>query len=652
MKKFLSILLLLVAVGSVSVQASDSWPIALKGSLQSKGTDVTDLSKLSSSKVYYLSNERGALCYVSSVSTTHLTTNFLVQTANALTDDTDLKPYQFAILESGTGTYYLYSIAAQKYITNNGKITVDDLDGSYTGAVLSDDPTEFSLSASTYDSKTGWFHIALGSNQNWLNISDSGDGAYGLLISDYKTEDAGNSLYITEATDETFDATALLVAIDKKELKAALDECNAVKNSIGKRYTYKDGTEENNTEFTNNITTAQGVYDATDATSEQVAAQTKTLKAMIAALKDNTPQVGTFIRIRSYNDDDKCYVFLSNSNTTVTKNGTGVSRMTYKQRTDGENDAETIFYYAPGTTNSLINYSTGYYFTQNTSESKFQPAYNGILESGAGISFAESVYDGSTTSGNWFVVINYTGDDTKSQRILYASKENYADAGDKKITEDCKDARYTFDIQTVEKLPVKVTYPAKYASLYAPVNLVVPEGVTIYAAGKLDGTKSELTAITSTQGDILPANTGYLVYADVTATTTYEFTITSDAATVTVPTSNALTGTVPAKNIDEATAAYALGYKSRGTGFYCLKDQSTGLRYIPGFRAYTIYDGTTAEAAPAFMSFDFDGETTGISSANIDAANTADAPIFDLTGRKVSKAGKGIYIIGGKKVIK
>ena len=47
----------------------------------------------------------------------------------------------------------------------------------------------------------------------------------------------------------------------------------------------------------------------------------------------------------------------------------------------------------------------------------------------------------------------------------------------------------------------------------------------------------------------------------------------------------------------------------------------------------------------------FDGETTDIS--NIDTDGNADNDIiYDLSGRRVNKAHKGVYIINGKKIVK
>ena len=52
----------------------------------------------------------------------------------------------------------------------------------------------------------------------------------------------------------------------------------------------------------------------------------------------------------------------------------------------------------------------------------------------------------------------------------------------------------------------------------------------------------------------------------------------------------------------------------------------------------------------AIKGFAFNGTTTGVES--VESSNNAPQAIYDLTGRRVSKAEKGIYIINGKKVIK
>ena len=57
--------------------------------------------------------------------------------------------------------------------------------------------------------------------------------------------------------------------------------------------------------------------------------------------------------------------------------------------------------------------------------------------------------------------------------------------------------------------------------------------------------------------------------------------------------------------------------------------------------------GITSAAAYAL---DFDDVTTGISAAP--AANSAaNGPLYDLSGRRVSRPIRGIYINGGRKIV-
>ena len=54
----------------------------------------------------------------------------------------------------------------------------------------------------------------------------------------------------------------------------------------------------------------------------------------------------------------------------------------------------------------------------------------------------------------------------------------------------------------------------------------------------------------------------------------------------------------------------------------------------------------TGSGAAEFIGFD--GEVTAIESLTAENANNE---IFDLQGRRVAKAAKGVYIVNGKKVV-
>lgn len=97
-------------------------------------------------------------------------------------------------------------------------------------------------------------------------------------------------------------------------------------------------------------------------------------------------------------------------------------------------------------------------------------------------------------------------------------------------------------------------------------------------------------------------------------------------------------------NVDAASAAYILGKTdAQGVGFFKLNSTD---RAIKGGRAY--YVAPNGGAAAAYL---FNGNVTGLEAIKT-ALNDANAPIYDLSGRKVAKAVKGgLYIKNGQKFI-
>ena len=80
-----------------------------------------------------------------------------------------------------------------------------------------------------------------------------------------------------------------------------------------------------------------------------------------------------------------------------------------------------------------------------------------------------------------------------------------------------------------------------------------------------------------------------------------------------------------------------------------LEDLSEGVisyREPTFFKGYYVLD--TAGDAPQFLFFD-EGDVTGINSVNAAAQNGA--AVYDLQGRRVNGALKGVYIVNGKKVL-
>lgn len=172
-------------------------------------------------------------------------------------------------------------------------------------------------------------------------------------------------------------------------------------------------------------------------------------------------------------------------------------------------------------------------------------------------------------------------------------------------------------------------------SFSAPYNTVIPENVEVYTAKKQDNN----LLLTRCEGTILPANTAVILKSETAGS--YEFEPTTNAADINI-TENVLKGTSYDKELLPSAGAYVLGQINSETGMYSY----TGTA-IPAYRAYLPKGTTETQKVQALI---FGGTTTSIN--NIEDKNgLSDEAIYDLSGRKVSKPVKGIYIKGGKKII-
>lgn len=175
-----------------------------------------------------------------------------------------------------------------------------------------------------------------------------------------------------------------------------------------------------------------------------------------------------------------------------------------------------------------------------------------------------------------------------------------------------------------------------YATLNLPYASTLPTGVTAYTAA-VEGSTVNLAEYKAA-GDVLPANTPVLL----TATTPDEKTF-APAAYVAADNKTGFKGTLAATAVD-ATNTYILSQKDGKVNFFALDETNNT---INANKAYLVVPGGSAQA----LNFNF-GNTTGIQNAAVEGVN-ANAPLFDLSGRRVVKAVKGgIYIQNGKKFVK
>lgn len=323
----------------------------------------------------------------------------------------------------------------------------------------------------------------------------------------------------------------------------------------------------------------------------------------------NTPADGSYIRIRATNTAHTGMPYLTSDLSTVEGKTVRAALVS-----GANNAANSIFYYKD---KKLIAYGTGYKATINDSFL----GYKGIAD-GAEVTFKAA----SEAKGEYNVV--YKPSDNVDRK-LYTQVSNgkyFTDAWDADKNHNC----CRFWLEAVNSLPVSVS-AAGYATLYAPVALTIPQNVQAYTATFADNNVT-LTPIEGT----IPANTGVVIEA---AEGTYNFVITTTDATA----KSDLTGNVATANVDAASAAYILGKTdAEGVGFFKLNSTD---RAIKGGRAYYV---APSGAAAAYL---FNGNVTGLEAIKT-ALNDANAPIYDLSGRKVAKAVKGgLYIKNGQKFI-
>ena len=278
--------------------------------------------------------------------------------------------------------------------------------------------------------------------------------------------------------------------------------------------------------------------------------------------------------------------------------------------TTGDDGAKSIFYYDDS--KHFLSYYCGQYTTAtsylaevgatsiNTYKFEAPYKYGGALS----VTAEQSINESGTRL--------YSHSDEKTYANQQSSKAEETD----------------WTVEEVTSLPVTIT-SAGYATLYSPVALTIPTGVTAYTATDNE-TYLTLTAI---EGGTIPAETGVILAGEAG---TYNLAITTGGSVE----GNALSGTVAA--ITRPEGSYILATGNSGVGFY-----GDGATTIPGFKAYLPAAGGSAKG---FVGFDFDDDATAISSP-FKGEEGRGSSIYNLAGQRISKMQKGINIVNGKKVM-
>lgn len=197
-----------------------------------------------------------------------------------------------------------------------------------------------------------------------------------------------------------------------------------------------------------------------------------------------------------------------------------------------------------------------------------------------------------------------------------------------------KQVTWTIEVANELEVALNTVNGKSYATTYLPVGVRAVKDAKAYVAAVPENNETVMTEAAS-----FGAKTGVLLVSDNAAEKAV-LTI-GDGTSV----ESALSGTLLAKDITNSQTNYLVFGKNKDNanevGFF---EPSTSVTSIPANRAF--FEGV----ASAAIALNFGGNVTAIDQV-VNNANV-NAPIFDLTGRRVVKAVKGgLYIQNGKKYI-
>lgn len=318
----------------------------------------------------------------------------------------------------------------------------------------------------------------------------------------------------------------------------------------------------------------------------------------------NMPKKGMFFKIKS--NDGSRY---------VTANGAteGVWQL---QTTTDSTDEGTIFGYDGS---HLVSLSTGraVYLSGNSHAklADYRETNFGTVEFG-------------TTPDNKYAVYVKQGGQTATMHLWQDNRTGVDGSGGKNTGH----VLTHLQLEEVESVPVHLN-TAGLATFTPADDMVVPDGVEIYVASQYD-TAHQRIILSQLEGKVIPADTPVLLYGHASTTIQLTYSDEEDGApTVSV---NAFRGSFTPSAVPAGQEGRVL---KEGEFVKVVPD------FVRGMRAFV----SAAPSAGTRTALAFPGVTAVES---VKTASEAEAPIYDLSGRRVTKPVAGqIYVQNGKKFL-
>ena len=428
--------------------------------------------------------------------------------------------------------------------------------------------------------------------------------------------DGGVQFYLVKTGDSPISTEVAAVAYEKAPLKKKLNEMPPVGTGVGK---YNNDSKD----AERIVADANSVSNSDAATSVQVTAALAGLNALVLII--NQPEAGKLYRFKN-----------KAANRYMKENGkdqqmdmtdiTDLHSSIFMLREGNDIDGQKAF--------KLLSYTTGYYTKDTRANGATADNANSVL-------FKESE---AGNLGYYTLKTTYTA----APYIFGRTDNNLVDRNGTYQANNCD-----WQIEEVTWLPIPISDVYKFATFYSPVDLAISdayysqdERLKFYTATIGTDGYVELKKVTDNipagkayvveyvEGSEYKNNCSYMKIAPSAPVLSAENALHGSYETVATPTNEGTIYTLQAAWLGEnSVSATEVAFR-----------QYNGAT-IQGFRAYLPVAGNVRIAGMRIV----DGDVTRIEGVSAEESHKVD--VYDLSGRRVQRATKGLYIINGKKVI-
>ena len=480
--------------------------------------------------------------------------------------------------------------------------------------------------------KEGVFNLKVNTGYGYLHCQNAGNvlvtysacapnaerTGYNNMASAWRFEYVGNSFDFDNKTD---------FPVSVNELMGIQLNCTAANFGSGlNQYSGVNYSEVESAKATVESLQARETATRYSITETEISNAINAVNSALAGATLNQPKPHRFYRFKSLSGNNK-YLTSELTNSAMTMN-------------TADNTRESIFYLTED--NKLLSYKEGL-FTKNFTRNNY-----GLEEAGhAGNAVVFAQGNPVTAASSCYHI-------TCGDRSIYGKGEKL-DAGGN-VSVNNTDTGYDWEIKEVEYLPIPVSNTYRFGTFTSPVDLAITD--TWYS--KDDRLKFYIAEVDPTDNYVvltkveenIPADQSYVIeyVAGSEYTNGCSFLKIADSApaiqgtnqlhgsfeTIATPTDQGTIYTLqPAwdDNTNDHNSATDVAFRQyNGTN-------------IQGFRAYLpIPPGVQ----PAGMRF-YEGNVTRIE--GVEEGQTHKVDVYDLSGRRVQRATKGLYIVNGKKVL-